>query len=132
MSDNTTVQTVTADDVVALHRKKKELQVYLDEIDMLIKEKAKELVDSGNDLMSSDGIKVSYSESSRREILPEPVQMRHPDVYRRITDEQMATYRPKLTLSLLSRHLSEDDIMGVVAVGEPVPIVRFISEERIA
>lgn len=129
MSDNTTILSVTADEVVALYRVKKDLQESLETIDVLIRERAKLLVDSGGDLLSSDGIKVSYSESSRREILPELVQMRYPEVYSRIMQEQIASYKPKLTLSTLSRHMTEDDIMTVVSVSEPVPMVRFIELE---
>ena len=129
MSDNTTIRTVTADEVVALYRIKKDLQESLEAIDVLIRERAKALVESGGDLLSSDGIKVSYSESTRRDILPELVQMKFPEVYSRIMQEQIASYKPKLTLSLLSRHMLEDDIMSVVSVSEPVPMVRFIEKE---
>ena len=129
MSDNTTILSVTADDVVALYRIKKDLQESLEAIDVLIRERAKALVESGADLLSSDGIKVSYSESTRRDILPELVQMKFPEVYSRICQEQIASYKPKLTLSLLSRHMLEDDIMSVVSISEPMPMVRFIEKE---
>ena len=129
MSDNTTVLSVTADEVVALYRIKKDLQESLEAIDVLIRERAKALVESGGDLLSSDGIKVSYSESTRRDILPELVQMRYPEVYSRIMQEQIASYKPKLTLSLLSRHMPEEDIMSVVSVSEPMPMVRFIEKD---
>jgi len=129
VSDNTTILSVTADDVVALYRIKKDLQESLEAIDVLIRERAKALVESGADLLSSDGIKVSYSESTRRDILPELVQMKFPEVYSRICQEQIASYKPKLTLSLLSRHMLEDDIMSVVSISEPMPMVRFIEKE---
>ena len=129
MSDNTTILSVTADEVVALYRIKKDLQESLEAIDVLIRERAKALVESGGDLLSSDGIKVSYSESTRRDIMPELVQMKFPEVYARIMQEQIASYKPKLTLSLLSRHMPEEDIMSVVSVSEPMPMVRFIEKE---
>ena len=129
MSDNTTVLSVTADEVVALYRIKKDLQESLEAIDVLIRERAKALVESGGDLLSSDGIKVSYSESTRRDIMPELVQMKFPEVYARIMQEQIASYKPKLTLSLLSRHMPEEDIMSVVSVSEPMPMVRFIEKD---
>lgn len=129
MSDNTTILSVTADEVVALYRIKKDLQESLEAIDVLIKERARALAESGADLLSSDGIKVSYSESTRRDILPELVQMRYPEVYSRIMQEQIASYKPKLTLSLLSRHMPEEDIMSVVSISEPMPMVRFIEKD---
>ena len=129
MSDNTTILSVTADEVVALYRIKKDLQESLEAIDVLIKERARALAESGADLLSSDGIKVSYSESTRRDIMPELVQMKFPEVYARIMQEQIASYKPKLTLSLLSRHMPEEDIMSVVSVSEPMPMVRFIEKE---
>ena len=129
MSDNTTILSVTADEVVALYRIKKDLQESLEAIDVLIRERAKALVESGGDLLSSDGIKVSYSESTRRDILPELVQMKFPEVYSRIMQEQIASYKPKLTLSLLSRHMPEEDIMSVVSISEPMPMVRFIEKD---
>ena len=129
MSDNTTILSVTADEVVALYRIKKDLQESLEAIDVLIKERARALAESGADLLSSDGIKVSYSESTRRDILPELVQMKFPEVYSRIMQEQIASYKPKLTLSLLSRHMPEEDIMSVVSISEPMPMVRFIEKD---
>ena len=129
MSDNTTILSVTADEVVALYRIKKDLQESLEAIDVLIKERARALAESGADLLSSDGIKVSYSESTRRDIMPELVQMKFPEVYSRIMQEQIASYKPKLTLSLLSRHMPEEDIMSVVSISEPMPMVRFIEKD---
>ncbi|NBK23122.1 MAG: hypothetical protein EOM68_13965 [Spirochaetia bacterium] len=125
MSD--TPDIVTADMVVALIRRRDELQAYANDCDARATELARRLSESGKDMLSTDGMKVSYSASQRRDVLPELVQLHYPDVYGRIKSEQMSVYEPKLTLTHLSRHLQEDDLLKVVTFSPVVERVRLIN-----
>ncbi|NBK24686.1 MAG: hypothetical protein EOM68_22005 [Spirochaetia bacterium] len=123
---NNTQDIVTADMVVELVRRRDELQAYVDDCNDRIRQLARELTEQGGDLLSSYGLKVSYSASPRREVLPTLVQLHFPDVYDRIKSEQMASYEPKLSLMHLSRHLTENDMEKVVTLSQPVERVRLI------
>ncbi len=113
-----TIERTTADEVADLIAKWHEMEDYAKELRQMAVEKAMELKASGSDMTTADGRVIHVNEMTRRQVLPEMVRMRYPELYRQIRDEQAQDFEPRLTIGGLKKHLP-DDVLDELTVSNP-------------
>lgn len=117
---------VTADEVVALQAEIDERTKELDELIQLRNEKARILFENGDNMVACDGSRIVYDAGGRREVLPEMVQSKYPEVYERIVERQMSAFKPRMSIKELQNHLGKEQIDELVVekVISPKVIIR--------
>lgn len=105
---------VTADDVVALQAQIEERTKELDELIQLRNDIARRLWENGDNMVARDGSRIIYDAGGRREVLPEMVQAKYPDVYDRIVERQLSAFQPRMSIKELQNHLGKEQIDELV------------------
>lgn len=111
----TTQKMVSADDIVRLHLEREKCKERMDILTEMINDSARSLHEAGGEMTTSDGnMEVVYRTTPRRTVRPELVADQFPTIYERVKAEQIASYRPKFTLTELGRYIGQEDIDKVV------------------
>ena len=85
----------------------------------------------GQDTTASDGTRFLVKEGKRREVIPELVKMKYPELYNNIHKMQKDAFEPKITLQVLDG-LDDEQIAEVVVTKNNLPRVEVkkSKEER--
>jgi hypothetical protein len=117
-------ESVTADEVAMLTSEIEELSSHLEGLTKIRNEKALALYESGDNMITSDGRRVIVDTGGRREVLPEMVESKYPDVYEVIRMTKMASFKPRIGIKDLEEHLGKRDIDDLVVERSTAPRVR--------
>ena len=115
---------VTADEVAMLTSEIEQLSQHLEDLTRERNERALVLMESGDNMITSDGRRVIVDAGGRREVLPEMVESLYPDAFEVIRETKMASFKPRISIKDLEYHLSGKDIDNVVVEKTTAPRVR--------
>lgn len=111
----------SADRVIELQMEIERRQKAIDELIEMRNAIVESIVAKGESLVASDGSRIVYSNAPHRNVLPEMVRMKYPDIYDAILREQLLSFEPKMTLGILNKYLEDEEIDSVVKKSETRP-----------